>query len=306
MKPRMSVIVPTFRRAEMACRCVRSVLASDLGELEVIVVDDCSPDDTSERLKAEFGSDPRFRCERNPRNLQLGASRNRGATFAKGDLLLFLDDDNLVEPEMAGRIAADFEAHPEAGLIAPVAVHVHGRKDGRVWTLGSDFNCWTSQPRDHLANIPEGEIPPGVERFPTLYSPNAFAVPRAVHERVGGFCEELPFYFDESDYAWRIRDLGFKAWILASAVTRHQNFTSADDSPELRDLGINATWRAFLLGRNRLRFARRHFSLLQALAVTLAFAPLSAAYYCSKALANRRPDIAWAYLRGTLLGMVGA
>ena len=55
--------------------------------------------------------------------------------------------------------------------------------------------------------------------------------------------------------------------------------------------------------RNRLRFARRHFSFLQALSVALVFAPLSAIYYGWAALKNRRPAIALAYLRGTLAGI---
>ena len=128
---------------------------------------------------------------------------------------------------------------------------------------------------------------------------------REVHERIGGFCEKLPFYFDESDYGWRIHDLGLAAWILATAVTRHQNFLASTDCPALRDLGINAPWRAFLLGRNRLRFARRHFNFFQKLSVTFVFAPLSALYYGWVALKNRRPDVAWAYLRGTLAGILG-
>ena len=49
--------------------------------------------------------------------------------------------------------------------------------------------------------------------------------------------------------------------------------------------------------------ARRHFNLPQILSVTFVFAPLSAAYYGLTALKNGRPDIAWAYLKGTLAGM---
>ena len=304
-KPRISVIIPTFNRASMVCECVASVLASDFMDFEVIVVDDCSQDDTGDRIRARYGSDSRVRYFRNDVNKQLGGSRNVGARNASGDYLLFLDDDNLVDRDMLGRLVADFESHPEVGLIAPMAVNVGGAKDGRIWTLGCDFNRWTSQPNNHLENLPVSELPHNMERFPTLYSPNAFAVPRKVHEEVGGFCEALPFYFDESDYGWRIRETGRPAWFLVTAITRHQNFLSETDCPALRDLGINAPWRAFRLGRNRLRFARRHFSFLQILSVALIFAPLSAAYYCVVALRNRRPDIAWAYLRGTLSGICG-
>ena len=52
---KVSVIIPTFNRAEMVCRCVKSVLDSDCPDIEVIVVDDCSPDDTGIKIKAQFG-----------------------------------------------------------------------------------------------------------------------------------------------------------------------------------------------------------------------------------------------------------
>lgn len=50
MNPEVSVIIPPFNRANMVCDCVASVLAQQGASFEVIVVDDCSPDDTSERI----------------------------------------------------------------------------------------------------------------------------------------------------------------------------------------------------------------------------------------------------------------
>lgn len=301
----ISVIVPTFNRAQMACDCVAAVLASYYANIEVIVVDDCSADDTPERIRLRFGDDKRVHYHRNESNKQLGASRNVGARLAKGKYLLFLDDDNLINPDAIGLLVQDFEEHPEAGLIAPMAVNVGGRKDGLIWTLGCDFNHWTSSPRNFGANLPLASLPKDRIRFPTLYSPNAFAVPAAVHRLVGGFCEELPFYFDESDYGWRICETGRKAWILSTAVTMHQNFLAADEATELRDVGLNATWRAFRLGRNRIRFARRHFNVFQILSVMFVFAPISVLYYGRIALRNHRPDIAWTYLKGTIVGILG-
>jgi len=60
--PRISVVIPTYNRASMACECVASVLAMGWANLEVVVVDDCSPDNTGEILKRAFGHDRRVRC----------------------------------------------------------------------------------------------------------------------------------------------------------------------------------------------------------------------------------------------------
>ena len=303
--PLISVIIPTFNRAKMVCDCVGAVLASDDVDFEVIVIDDCSTEDVAAALKNAIGDDSRLRCLRNEVNLQLGKSRTRGAKEARGELLLFLDDDNIIDREMLKNLADEFIRHDDTGLVAPMAVHVNGYKDGTVWTLGSDFNRWTSQPDDHLAGIPLAELPTGQTRFPTLYCPNAFMVRKAVFEQIGGFDFNLPFNYDDADLGWRIHDLGLKNWILSTARTRHMNFMSDSDTMQLRQLGLNAPWKAYTLSRNRLHFVRKHFTLLQILSVTLFFAPLSAAYYCTVALKNRRPDIAWAYLRGTIKGTFG-
>ena len=303
--PRISVIIPTFNRAKMVCDCVRAVLDSVEANIEVIVVDDCSKEDVAAALKNALGNDPRLRCLRNEVNLQLGKSRTRGAKEAKGELLLFLDDDNIVDREMLKNLADEFIQHPDTGLAAPMAVHVNGPKDGTIWTLGSDFNRWTSQPRDHLAGIPFAKLPTDQTRFPTLYCPNAFMIRKTVFEQTGGFDFNLPFNYDDADLGWRIHDLGHKNWILSTARTRHMNFMTDEDTMQLRQLGLNAPWKAYTLSRNRLHFVRKHFSFLQILSVTFIFAPLSAAYYCTVALRNRRPDIAWAYLKGTIKGTFG-
>lgn len=303
--PLISVIIPTFNRAKMVCNCVRSVLDSVGVDFEVIVVDDCSKEDVAATLKNAVGADARLHCLRNEKNLQLGKSRTRGAKGAKGELLLFLDDDNIVDREMLKNLADEFVQHLDTGLAAPMAVHVNGPKDGTIWTLGSDFNRWTSQPNDHLAGIPFAELPTDQTRFPTLYCPNAFMVRKAVFEQIGGFDFNLPFNYDDADLGWRIHDLGYKNWILSTARTRHMNFMTDEDTMQLRQLGLNAPWKAYTLSRNRLHFVRKHFSFLQILSVTFIFAPLSAAYYCTIALRNRRPDIAWAYLKGTIKGTFG-
>ncbi len=303
--PKVSVIIPTFNRAEMVCRCVGSVLASNWKDLEVIVVDDCSPDDTGKRVGEMFGGDARVRYFRNDGNSFQAVSRNRGAAVATGDFLLFLDDDNVVDSNMIPELVACFGRHCEAGLIAPMSIHRRPGKDGLIWTLGSDFNRWTSQPKDFLPNIPVAEVPDDKEDFTTTYSPNAFMVKADVFSAIGGFEESFVQIFEESDFGWRIIEAGHECWITTKATTEHLGFLEPGCVPELRQLGIEKPFRTYCFARNRLRFVRRHFSLPQILSVTLLFAPLSAVYYGMVAMKNRRPDIAWAYAKGTLRGIFG-
>lgn len=303
--PLISVIIPTFNRAKMVCDCVRSALATGYPALEVIVVDDCSPDDTRSRIAASFGNDPRVKYLRNNRNSFQAVSRNNGRTAAHGDYLLFLDDDNIVHPEIFTELLKVFEAHPNAGLVAPMAIHQRPGRENMIWSLGSDFNRWTSQPKDNKPNLPLDQLPPEPTVYPTTYYPNGFMVTAEAFDKVGGFDERYEQIFEESDFGWLLMEAGYKAFISTAARTDHYGFLEPGCVPELRQLGIEKSRRTYCFARNRLRFARKHFNLPQILSVTFIFAPLSCVYYCTIAIRNRRPDIAWAYLRGTLMGMIG-
>ena len=304
-QPLISVVIPTFNRATMVCDCIASVLAQEVVSLEVVVVDDCSPDETGKMVSARFGNDARVKYLRNDKNSFQAISRNNGAKASCGKYLFFLDDDNILEPNAVSELMECFGRHPDAGLVAPLSVHERPLQRNLIWTLGSDFNRWTSQPNDHLPNLPLDQLPETPVDWPTTYSPNAFMVPRDVFDSVGGFEEGFVQIFEESDFGWKIVESGRTAWITTCARTRHLGFLEPGCVPALRQLGIEKPYRTYCFARNRLRFARRHFNLLQVMSVMMVFAPLSVAYYGLVALKNRRIDIAWAYLRGNIVGMLG-
>ena len=298
----ISVIIPTFNRAEMVCRCVQSVLDTEWPELEVIVVDDCSPDDTTNRVKERFGD--KVKCIRNERNSFQAVSRNNGAKIATGDYLFFIDDDNVVDKRIFIEMTQAFSENAKLGLVAPMAIHMRPGKSNVIWSLGSNFNRWTSQPKDYCPNLPVAELPENPASYPTSYYPNGFMVPRKVFDEVKGFDEKYVQIFEESDFGWKIREAGYEEIVQTTARTEHHGFLEPGCVPELRQLGIEKPYRTYCFARNRLRFARKHFSFLQILSVAFVFAPLSAVYYGLVAIKNKRPDIAWSYLKGTAVGIL--
>lgn len=305
MKKDISVIIPTFNRAAMVCDCVASVLVQEGVSLEVIIVDDCSPDNTRAMVEERFGGDSRVSYIRNERNSFQAVSRNNGAKIANGEFLLFLDDDNILSKDALVLLVDEFRKNPKLGLAAPMAVHKRPGKNNLIWSLGSDFNRWTSQPRDNCPNMPLEDLPPEPKTYSTTYYPNGFMVPRKIYDAVEGFDESYVQIFEESDFGWKICEAGYDAIISTIARTDHLGFLEPGCVPELRQLGIEKPYRTYCFARNRLRFARKHFSFMQILSVTLVFAPLSVAYYGLVSLRNLRPRIAWAYFCGTLRGMIG-
>ncbi len=109
----ISVIIPVWNRASEVCSAIDSALAQTLPPLEVIVVDDGSTDETPEVL-ARFGD--RIRVVRQG-NQGVSAARNAGIAVARGDLVAFLDSDDVWQPRKLELQAARFDADPGLGLV---------------------------------------------------------------------------------------------------------------------------------------------------------------------------------------------
>lgn len=101
--PRLSVIVPVFNGLLQLPRCLDALSRSAFKDFEVIVVDDCSTDNTREIVE-RWGA----RYLRTPRQAGPGAARNLGVRHAHGSIVVFVDADVVVPPEALGIIAEDF------------------------------------------------------------------------------------------------------------------------------------------------------------------------------------------------------
>lgn len=108
----VSVAVPTRNRLEFLRGAVASVQAQSLEAWELLVVDDASDDDTPDWLAAV--RDPRVRTVRLETHSERSAARNAGLTAARGDFVLFLDDDDLLRPDALAQLTAALRAAPEA------------------------------------------------------------------------------------------------------------------------------------------------------------------------------------------------
>ena len=300
MTPIVSVIIPTCGRAETMRRCVSSVLNGSFGSIEIIIADDASSDHTASVARDLAQKDPRVKYIRSDVNQGPAAGRNRGAAISRGSFLFFLDDDNIPDQQIVSVLVQTMESRPELSFAAPLAVQ---SDSGAVWTLGSDFNPWTSMPR----NVSEGkkleEIVINKDIYPSAYSPNAFMVRRTDFEAICGFDPFYRIMFDESDFMYRLNAYtGRRGAIVPRARTEHCGHFLEDNSP-LRALGIETPSRAYLLARNRSVFVKRHFSLPGRITVMAIFVPLFTVYYCFKAIRNKRPDIAAAFIKGSAAGI---
>lgn len=113
----VSVVVPTFNRAAFVGDAIASISAQGDDDVEIVVVDDGSTDDT-ERIVAARGTNVTYvRLE----HRGVSAARNRGILAARGGLIAFLDSDDLWPNDSLGRRRSHLERHPEVDLVYGLA-----------------------------------------------------------------------------------------------------------------------------------------------------------------------------------------
>lgn len=114
MNRKVSVIVPVYRAADTVERCVSSLVNGDYPDLEILLVEDCSPDDSwviCQRLEETY---PCVRAFRNERNSGPSATRNRGLEEMTGQYLMFVDSDDWVEPNyVSSFVDIHLQYHPD-------------------------------------------------------------------------------------------------------------------------------------------------------------------------------------------------
>jgi hypothetical protein len=117
--PAISVIMAVYNGADLIGETLRSVQAQSFGDFEVIIVDDCSTDDTAAVVRG-FG-DARIRLISLPANQGVVAARNRAVAEARGRYIAGLDHDDLCRPERFARQFAYLEANPDTVLVGTAA-----------------------------------------------------------------------------------------------------------------------------------------------------------------------------------------
>ncbi|HEX3040678.1 MAG TPA: glycosyltransferase family 2 protein [Solirubrobacterales bacterium] len=210
---RASVVVPVHGRAGLTERCLRLLLADLPAGCEAIVVDDASEDRTPRMLDG-FGE--AIRALRLERNAGFAGACNAGAALARGEHLVFLNNDT--EPQ-SGWLAALLdcaEAHPEAAVVGAKLLHPVGTVQHAGVVFGQD-----GYPHNLYAGFPAGHPAPNRKRRLQAVTGACMLVRREAFERVGGFDEGFLNSMEDVDLCLRLGEAGREVRYTPAAVVTH-------------------------------------------------------------------------------------
>jgi len=144
MDPLVSFVVPCYKLAHLLSECVNSILAQTYQDFEILIMDNCSPDDTPE-IAASF-KDPRVKHIRNEVNLGHVRNFNKGITMSRGKYVWLVSaDDWLRSPDILGRYVDVMERNPGVGYVFCRAVEVQGSREvgvARGTDCGKENRIW--------------------------------------------------------------------------------------------------------------------------------------------------------------------
>lgn len=143
---KLSVIIPVYKVEAYLDSCLESMERQGMDGLEVLLVDDGSPDGSGTLCDAWARKDGRFRVIHCPENRGLSAARNTGLDEARGDCVTFVDSDDRIAPGTLRDGMELLARHPEADVLEyPVCVH-HGTEKAYRYTPGAcevtDYAGW--------------------------------------------------------------------------------------------------------------------------------------------------------------------
>ncbi|MDP9139360.1 MAG: glycosyltransferase family 2 protein [Pseudomonadota bacterium] len=289
----IGVVVLSYNKRDDLLLALESIIRSEYPELHVVVVDNASSDGSADAVEARY---PRFTLIRNPDNLGAAGGRNIGwrhlGNRAACDYVVFLDDDSEVAPSYFSEIAACFEAHPEAGVVAGKALT--GVNSGVIMSAGIAVNLYTG----FVGDIGVGEMDTGqFDQGRELQACGGFAlaVKAAVLEELNGIDEQFnPYGWEEVDFCLRASSAGYKVRYEPQAVLCHKG-SKAGRPPK-------AEYERHKV-RNYFRLLGRHTNLVQKISC-LFFVPVKCARVAWQMLRTGNARIIVSQARGFLDGLL--
>jgi len=209
--PSASVIVLNYNGARWLERSLNSLRAQSIFEqIEIIVADNASPDNSAELASALMEGWPNGRVVQHGANLGFCAGNNKAAEQARGGYLFFLNNDTWLEPDCLEKLLAGVR---QAGAQAATP-RVLNYQDDSFQSLGADgfdlFGLATSRrnhSEPHPVFMPEG---------------CSYLIARDVFEKLGGFDSEFFMFADETDLSWRLWLAGYRAAAIPAARLHHR------------------------------------------------------------------------------------
>lgn len=244
--PKVSIIIILFNQAPLSLLCFQSLLDTISIATEVIIIDNASSDNTQQLLEKCTGATIIY----NESNVGFVEAVNQGAAASRGEHILLLNNDAILQKDAVENAVETLESDEQIGAVGGKIVLLDGSLQEAGSIVWNDASC-LGYGRGRNPNDPEFMFQREVD-----YCSGAFLlIKNHLFKQLNGFdLDYAPAYYEESDFCFRLKKLGYKVIYEPRAVVIHYEFASSGGYSNASKLQI----------AHREIFAQKHADALKA------------------------------------------
>ena len=243
-KDLVSVITVNFNQTAVTFQMLDSFRKVEYPEMEIIVVDNGSKDRSIEELPKEY---PEVIFVRSEKNLGFAGGNNLGLDHAKGEYILFINNDTEVDRAFLNPLVEKLKESDEIAMVSPKIMFFH--HPGTIQFAGyTDLNTITI--RNRLIGYHEKDTGQYNLSHPTPFGHGAaMMVKSKVISKIGPMADIYFLYYEELDWCTRFTKAGYKIWYVSNSLVYHKESVSTGKMSPLK---------IHYLTRNRILYTRRN------------------------------------------------
>ena len=240
---KVSIITVNYNQPKVTLELLDSIQKQEFSNLEVIVVDNGSRDDPSQVISEEY---PQAITIRSEQNLGFAGGNNLGISRATGDYFFFVNNDTEIPSGTISSLVGVLDKEPEAGIVCPV-IYYHSEPDTVQFAGYTPLNILTGR-NSAIGYKTQMPLFSGIDE--TSYAHGAaMMVKKEAIMQSGMIPENYFLYYEELDWATRIKEAGYKILINRGCAIYHKESLS---------VGKESSLKTYFQTRNRILFMRRN------------------------------------------------
>lgn len=223
--PIYSIIIPVYNNVYLTLKCLISLTKINLIEkCEIIIISDASYDESDEIIEKISG----IIYLKNEKNLGFIKSCNKASLLSRGDYIVFLNNDTILDKEWLSELAKTFEVSPNIGLVGSKLVYPDKRLQeagGIIWSNGSAWNWMHKKDPNH----PSANFMRDVD----YVTGASLMIPRSLFEALGRFDSRYQHsYYEDTDLAMSVRKAGYRVVYQPTSQLVHYEGASSGRDPK--------------------------------------------------------------------------
>ncbi len=242
--PLVSIITVNYNCAEITCQMLESLYLITYPNIEVIVIDNGSPDDNPKIIHEKY---PQATYIETGENLGFAGANNLGICMSKGKYILLINNDTIVTPGFLEPLVNKMESDPGIGAVSP-KIRYYYLPDTLQYAGLTPINSFTIRSRAY-GYMEKDTGQHDQDRISAYAHGAAMMVSREVVEEVGLMSLVFFLYYEELDWGFRIRKAGYKIYYVHNSMIYHMESAAT---------GKQSPLKTYYLNRSRLLYMRRN------------------------------------------------